>query len=227
MNTQNDAGAERLPQIVVFDDPVCPWCLLGLYRLDRAIERAGLQDSVEIVHQAFLLDPNTPEEGEDVVEMLTRKYGRAPDEAWDRIESEARKSGLEVDMRKQTWRYPSQKAQVLIQLARGMRVQHPIAIDLGRACYLEGEDISSDEVLVEIGTRHGLAEEVIRTAISVPENIAAVERMAQEAIGIGVNAVPVFLFDRHFSANGAQPDAFFDAALKKMMELGTEDVKSA
>ena len=214
-------------QIVIFDDPVCPWCLLGLHRLDRAIERAGLQNQLDIVHQAFLLDPSTPAEGEDVVEMLERKYGRKPDEMWDRIEGEARSSGLELDMRKQTWRVPSQKAQVLIQLARGLTVQHAIAVDLGHACYLEGRDISDDDVLVEIGTRHGLAEEVVRTAIGVPENLQAVEKMAQEAVAIGVSAVPVFLFDQHFSANGAQPDAFFDAALKKMLEMGEEGAKSA
>lgn len=216
-----------MPQIVIFDDPVCPWCLLGLYRLDQAIVRAGLSGQLDIVHQAFLLDPSTPEEGEDVVEMLERKYGRKPDEMWDRIETEARSSGLDLDMRKQTWRAPSQKAQVLIQLARGLTVQHAIAVDLGHACYLEGRNISDDDVLVEIGMRHGLAEEVVRTAISVPENLQAVEKMAREAVSIGVSAVPVFLFDQHFSANGAQPDAFFDAALKKMLEMGEEDSESA
>jgi len=84
----------KLLKIDVFTDIVCPWCLVGSARLDKAL--VALPGDVEVVveNHPFYLDPTVPPEGVDVGEMLRAKYGRDPRELWARVESEAAKAGI-------------------------------------------------------------------------------------------------------------------------------------
>src|SRR5690606_22258719 len=133
--------------IDLFSDPVCPWCLVGLARLNAALSELPDDVGVEIMHHPFLLDASAPLDGEDVAEMLTRKYGRDPSEMWDRLEAEAARSGIDLDMRKQKIRYPSQRAQALIAAAASKGTQHELAVAIGHACYLDARNISDPDVL--------------------------------------------------------------------------------
>ncbi len=139
-------------KIDIFSDPVCPWCLVGLRRLDNAIARLENGAVIGIVHHPFLLDANTPKEGEDVVEMLTRKYGQLPDDMWDRLENEAKLSGLELDMRKQN---PSQRALALIMAAEKKGTQHDLARAISHKCYIEGQNIADPDVLQNLALAYG------------------------------------------------------------------------
>lgn len=207
--------ADQSISISVFSDPVCPWCLVGLHRLDAALERAGLTDGVEIVHQPFLLDANTPEGGEDVVEMLKRKYGRAPDEMWDRLDSEAKASGLDLDMRKQTRRDPSVGAHILIQMAQGSPLQHKVAVEIGRACYVDALNISDPQVLAGLGAKLGIDAENIVNSVTDLKNQEGIKLAASKAAEMGVSGVPLFVFNNEFALSGCQQDGVFDDALKK------------
>ena len=47
-------------QIEVWSDFACPWCALGLYRLDAARRAFEHGDEVTVVHRSFELDPRRP-----------------------------------------------------------------------------------------------------------------------------------------------------------------------
>jgi len=208
-----DAATDGGFRIDVFSDPVCPWCLVGLTRLDNALERAGAASEARILHHPFLLDTDVPEEGQNVVEVLTRKYGREPFEMWDRLEVEAQNSGLELDMRKQATRHPSQKAQVLIQAAAHRGTQHELARDMSHAVYMDARNIADDEVLVELGKKHGLSDSEIRSLIGADEPVKQVEEAARQAAEAGISGVPFFIFNNAFSVSGAQPESVFDQCI--------------
>ncbi len=207
----------------IFSDPVCPWCLVGLARLDAAMDRArerlGGALEFSIVHHPFLLDAATPEEGEDVAEMLRRKYGAPPDAMWDRLEVEAGSVGIDLDMRKQKRRVPSQKALVLIVAAGKKGTQHALARDVSAACYLEARDISDVDVLVELGARHGFEAEEVRQLLEDGERIRDVEKQAAQAREAGIRGVPFFVLDDMLSLSGAQPDDVFDKALDRALSM--------
>src|SRR5256885_895139 len=95
-------------QIDVFADVVCPWCFVGQERLERVL--AGLGHPARVTHHTFMLDPNTPPEGDEISARLRRKYGVPPEQLWARLEAEARKSGLDLDLSKQRWSYPTARA---------------------------------------------------------------------------------------------------------------------
>ncbi len=210
--------------IDIFSDPVCPWCLVGLARLDQAL--AGLDESnqIGITHHPFLLDANTPKEGEDVVAMLKRKYGRAPDEMWDRLEQEAKTCGLSLNMRKQKMRYPSQKALALIMAAKedtengekGLR-QHNLARAISHACYMDGLNIADDGVLGDIALAHGFEAQEVFDVLSDEQAIAEVEKGARWAPQAGITGVPYFIFNNKFALSGAQPLSVFEEALQRAL----------
>ena len=44
-------------QIEVWSDFACPWCALGLARLDAALQTFEHADEIAVVHRSFELDP--------------------------------------------------------------------------------------------------------------------------------------------------------------------------
>lgn len=204
-------------QIAVVSDPVCPWCLLGLHRLDGAIARLEGPKAVQLFYLPFLLDSHTPKQGVDVRAMLMQKYGRAPDEMWDRLEREAELGGLALDMRAQTRRYPSQPALAVISAARSIGADYALGRDIGRAYYLEGRDIADPEVLAELAVAHGLVAETARAAALDEAAHAQVETEAAALSQQGVNGVPMFLFADKFALSGAQPEHVFDKVLADLL----------
>lgn len=208
-------------KIDLFSDPVCPWCLVAIHRFDKVVAALGL--SVDVEHHPYLLDPHALMKGEDMVEMLKRKYGRDPYEAWDRVEQEAKSSGLELDMRKQKVRYASQPAQALIAAAREKGTQHATAKALGDAYYLEAENIADADVLVKIATAHGFDADEARQVVTDEARWKVIERAAADASSQGIQGVPFFVFAQKYALSGAQPEDVVTRAL----EAALEDTKSA
>src|SRR3954454_23944035 len=123
----------KILKIDVFTDFVCPWCIVGSARLDRAI--AALPDDIEVVvdNHPFYLDPNTPADGVVVAEMLAERYGKDPSEMWQRVESEARNAGVELDLSRQPRMFPTKKAHTITRLAKPLGVQHELANAIANA----------------------------------------------------------------------------------------------
>lgn len=210
-------------KIDLFSDPVCPWCLVAIHRLDKAIVALGEGVAVDIEHHSYLLDPHAPMKGEDVVEMLKRKYGRDPYEAWDRVEQEARGSGLDLDMRKQKTRYASQPAQALIAAAREKGTQHETAKALGEAYYLTAENIADADVLVRIATTHGFDADEARQIVTDEARWKVIENAAADASSQGIQSVPFFVFAQKYALSGAQPED----VVMRTFEAALEDAKNA
>jgi len=201
-------------KIEIFSDPACPWCLLGLHRLDRALETLPAAVRAQIIHYPYFLDPAAPVEGEDVAEMLRRKYGRDPGEMWDRLEAEAAKSGIALDMRKQTQRYATQRAQSLIAAAAQKGTQHALARAIGDAYYLEGRNIADPEVLVPLAMQHGFSDEEARSVLGDAALKSRLEGLAADASAQGVRGVPFFVVGQAYALSGAQPEAVFVETLQ-------------
>ena len=71
----SELAAEAAPiEIDFVADLACPWCFLGLVRLDRA--RAMRPDfPVRVRWRPFLLNPQLPPDGMDRADYVRRKFG--------------------------------------------------------------------------------------------------------------------------------------------------------
>jgi predicted DsbA family dithiol-disulfide isomerase len=205
----------KLLKIDVFTDVVCPWCLVGSARLDKAI--ADLPDDIEVVveNHPFYLDPNTPAEGVVVADMLREKYGREPKEMWARVEGEARKAGVELDLSQQPRMFPTKKAHTITRLAKPLGIQHELANAIANAYFLDHRQINDDNVLADIAVEYGFDRGDAIDAMNDEHELAITEQLATDAAAQGIRGVPFFVFGEKYALSGAQPDEVFQRALQQ------------
>lgn len=205
-------------KIDVFTDVVCPWCVVGSARLDAAI--AKLPDDIDVIveNHPFYLDANTPAEGVVVADMLREKYGKDPREMWARVEGEARKAGVELDLSKQPRMFPTKKAHTITRLAKPLGIQHELANAIANAYFLEHRQINDDNVLADIAVEFGFDRGDALDAMNDEHELAITEQMAKDAAAQGIRGVPFFVFGEKYALSGAQPDELFDRALAQVIE---------
>ena len=208
----------KLLKIDVFTDVVCPWCLVGSARLDKAI--AALPDDIEVIveNHPFYLDPNTPAEGVVVADMLRQKYGREPKEMWERVESEARKAGIDLNLSQQPRMFPTKKVHTITRLAKPLGIQHELANAIANAYFLEHRQVNDDNVLADIAVEYGFDRGDAIDAMNDENELDITEQLATDAAAQGIRGVPFFVFGEKYALSGAQPDEVFARALAQTIE---------
>ena len=202
-------------QIDLFADVVCPWCFVGSERLERVL--AGLGRPARVTHHPFLLDPGTPAGGTDIPALLRRKYGVPPEQLWARLEAEARKSELELDLSKQRWSYPTARAHTLIRHAAAKGTQRALVRALYRANFQEARNINDIAVLAEVAAPHGFASDEVSRLTADERELGETREEALAAAAAGVDGVPLFVFGERIAVAGAPPENLLRAAIEKAL----------
>jgi predicted DsbA family dithiol-disulfide isomerase len=201
--------------IEVFIDVVCPWCFVGTERLERVLESLELPATVR--HHPFFLDPNTPREGQNIPEMLRRKYGAEdPRPLWARVEAQARSAGITLDLSKQATIYPTARAHTLIRHAGPRGSQRALVRQLFRSYFLDARNIDDPAVLAEIAGAHGFSVEEATSLVSDAGEIDVTRRQAGEAVVGGIRGVPFFVLGEQLAISGAQPEQVFRDAIARV-----------
>jgi predicted DsbA family dithiol-disulfide isomerase len=206
--------------IDVVSDVVCPWCFIGLRRLEEAIalwaERHP-ETPVTVAWHAFQLNPDLPRTGVDRKTYLEQKFGgpaRAR-EIYARVEAAGREAGIAFDFDRIRVQPNTQQAHRLIAWASQRGRGTPLVEALFRAYFLEGQDFTDDARLANAAAEAGLERDAAMAFLAsdeLSEDVASDESVARQ---IGVQGVPFFIFDRRLAASGAQPA---DALLAAMEE---------
>jgi predicted DsbA family dithiol-disulfide isomerase len=185
-------------------DLACPWCYLGLVRLDRAREMRP-DRTVRVRWRPFFLNPGLPPEGMDRATYVRRKFGTDASHVYRRIEDAGRADGVTFAFERMPRTPNTLLAHRLILLAEERGKADAVVRALFRALFQEGQDVGRAEVLVAIAEQAGLdaaeAREFLRgarLAREVDEAHARAERM-------GIRGVPVFIVDGEHAITGAQP----------------------
>jgi len=217
-----EAKVEKKPlQIDLFADVVCPWCFVGSERLERVIaELAGSPASgrpVVVTHHPFFLNPKTPPEGDDIPAMLRRKYGVPPERLWARLEAEARKSDLELDLSKQRWSYPTARAHTLIRAAAAKGTQRALVRALYSAYFQQALNIHDTSVLAEVAAPHGFDADEVARLTADETALAETHEEARAAAAAGIDGVPFFVFGERLAVAGAQREAVLRSAIEQAL----------
>ena len=203
----------KLLKIDVFTDVVCPWCLVGSARLDKALATLPADVDVVVENHAFYLDPSVPPEGVDVGEMLRAKYRRDPREMWARVESEAQRAGITLDLSRQPRMFNTAKAHTITRLSKANGNQHELANAIASAYFLDYRQINDDNVLADIAVEFGWDRGDALDAMNDETELATTEQLATGAAQQGIRGVPFFVFGEKYALSGAQPDEVFERAL--------------
>jgi predicted DsbA family dithiol-disulfide isomerase len=200
--------------IAIFSDVICPWCLIGKRRLERALEQAGLAGAAAIEWLPFELNPDMPPEGMARAEYRARKFGAARAAALDaQMRSTGIAEGIDFAFDRMERTPNTRRAHMLIAHAQQRGRGDPVVDALFTAYFEEALDIGDELVLVSIAKKVGLDPQEVRAALSDHElraDVIAGERRAGE---LGISGVPFFIVDHAWAVSGAQPTAAWLEAL--------------
>ena len=201
-------GGEQQPPIDVdlIADLACPWCYIGLARLDRA--RAMRPDwPVRLRWWPFLLNPSLPPEGMDRSAYLRAKFGgdEAARQVYRRIVESAQGDGIAFAFERMKRTPNTILAQRLILLAEQQDRGEELIRLLFRALFEQGRDIGHLETLLELAAMAGLERTAAEAFLRSQEQAKEIVTAHQRAERLGVRGVPVFVVDREQAIAGAQP----------------------
>lgn len=194
----------RLPAELVFD-LVCPWCFIGLRRLDRTLARRP-DVRLDLGFRPFLLNPEMPRGGLPRAEYLTRKYGG--EERARRLHAAitevARQEGLVLRLDLVARTPASLDAHRLVRFAARQGLAREAVEALFSAYFQEGRDIGDAGELAAIGTAIGLPLAETRRFLAGPDEADAVAAENLRAHRMGINGVPCLVLAGRHAISGAQ-----------------------
>jgi predicted DsbA family dithiol-disulfide isomerase len=201
------AGQHQPPiEVDLIADLACPWCYIGLVRLDRA--RALRPDwPVRLQWWPYLLNPTLPPEGMDRAAYLRAKFGgdAAARQVYRRIVESAQDDGIAFAFERMPRTPNTILAQRLVLLAEQQgRGEDMIRVLFG-ALFEQGRDIGHLATLVELAEKAGLDRAAAAAFLRSQEQAQEVLLAHQRAERLGVRGVPVFVVDREQAITGAQP----------------------
>jgi len=202
-------------QIEVISDVVCPWCYIGKRRLEAALQalrQRGGAPEVEVTWLPFQLNPDMPDDGIDRAEYLRRKFGGDATQIYQRVSAVGQSVGIPFDFARVQRQPNTLAAHQLIALARAHGSQDAIVERLFRAYFLEGADLTREDVLVQLAVEVGLDAQAARAELRDAARRNAVRDEDASARSMGVEGVPFFVFDRRLAVSGAhEPEVLIQA----------------
>jgi len=198
---------EPLPiEVGLIADLACPWCYLGLVRLDRArAMRPGL--SVRLRWWPFFLNPHMPPEGMDRQAYLRAKFGGDANAktVYARIRESGRGDGVDFAFERMPRTPNTLLAQRLILLAEQEGVGDAMIRSLFQALFVDGHNIGDPEQLIALAAAAGLDQGEVESYLASDQGESEVVAGHRRAEALGVRGVPVFVVGQEHAIAGAQP----------------------
>lgn len=194
-------------EIEIWSDFACPWCVLGVYRLDAARAQFAHADEITVRHRAFELDPRAPaQRPQSMQEMLEIKYGMSP--AQVRAGHE-RLTGMGAEV---GFAFHFDRIQLgntfdahrLAQAARGTAAEGGLVKGLFGAYFTEGRLLSDPDTLRDVAAAAGLDDGIVTAVLERGTEADAVRSDEAAAQELGVTGVPHFLINGAWAVPGAQ-----------------------
>ena len=199
----------RRLSIIAYSDYVCPWCHIGLQRIDQLQQELP----VDVEWRPFELHPETPRDGANLVGRLGSS-ARAAAYAHN-ILNLARDSGLEMQM--PTVVANSHLALEAAEFAREHGGFGPYHRALFRAYFEEQRDVGDPDVLCELARECGVDDQGLRQALAEGRYAGRIDEITAEARANEVVSMPTFVFDGNFQLVGAQDYAVFASITSRLL----------
>ena len=200
-------------------DVACPWCAVGLWSLEQALERLDGRFPVELRFEPFELNPAMPPEGEDATEHLSRKYG-APPEQLAKSRAVLRERGAAVGFtfgdRPRIWNtFDAHRLLHWAGLQPG-EAQSKLKHALLTAYHARAENPGARDVLLRAAAESGLDGERAAAILDSDEFAAEVRERERHWQQLGIHSVPAVIIDDRHLISGGQPPEVFERALAQI-----------
>jgi predicted DsbA family dithiol-disulfide isomerase len=202
LNTKN----ERVLQLQIVSDVICPWCFIGKRSLDKAINILAEQGiDVQIDWLPYQLNPEMPAAGMDRKEFRSKRFGWDTALAMDaRAVDAGRRVGAEFNYQIQTRTPNTVAAHALVKLARsegGAELQARVVEGLFAGYFTHGKDTGDHDTLEQIAVAAGMAPGAVQRSLS---GHADIRKLDAKVKSMGLNGVPSYLVDGRLFFSGSQ-----------------------
>lgn len=194
--------------IEMVSDLVCPWCWLGLRRIEAAIARTP-DIKVQLLFRPYELDPTIPAEGVDYKEYMgSRVTSPEGKERMAMMRQALVDYGNAEDIPYRfdaiTHRPNSFDAHRLVRWAQGQGKGAAAKEALFRAYFNEARDIGSHDVLVDVARSIDLAPEIVADLLKTGADVEATRQEANIFREMGISGVPTYIANRRVAVQGAE-----------------------
>lgn len=213
-------------RIDIVSDVVCPWCIIGFKRLERALSHLDESIDAEIHWHPFELNPAMGQEGQNLREHLHDKYGtteKASIAARETLTQLGREVGFKFNFYDGMKIYNTRKAHQVLMWAQSEHKQFELEMALFDAYFSAAKDISDTRVLVECAQSVGLDADVATNVINDESWAEAVASTEQQWLEAGINAVPAIIINRKHLISGAQTTELLISALLQITQSEDSD----
>jgi predicted DsbA family dithiol-disulfide isomerase len=194
--------------IEMVSDLVCPWCWLGLRRIEAAIARTP-DIKVQLLFRPYELDPTIPAAGVDYKEYMgSRVSSPEGKERMAMMRQALVDYGTAEDIPYRfdavTRRPNSFDAHRLVRWAQGQGKGAAAKEALFRAYFNEARDIGSHEVLVDVARSIDLDPEIVADLLKSGADVEATRQEANIFREMGISGVPTYIANRRVAVQGAE-----------------------
>ena len=194
--------------IDMVSDVVCPWCIIGYERLQKAI--AQLDDiEVTIQFHPFELNPNMPQEGQDVREHIMEKYGLTPaqsDQNRKQLIDAGASVGFKFDYFDGMRMANTFNAHQVLHYAGENGKQEALKLRLFAAYFSERRNVNDIDVLVNEAVSVGLNEQEVSELLANQTYADVVREHENLWLQRGIQSVPTFVIGNSGVAGAQDPE---------------------
>jgi len=210
-------------RIDIVSDVVCPWCIIGLKQVEKALVLVDRDIAAETYWHPFELNPNMPPEGEDTAEHIARKYGSTPEQSRanrQRLSDIGNSVGFAFNYGDGMRIYNTFNAHKLLTIfgsERGWRAQTALKMALFTAYFQDRRDVSDIDVLCDIAEAQGMDRAAAAAWINDAALTATVRAEMAYWTDQNTTGVPAIIFDQKFMVPGAQSSDVFADVINKVL----------
>ena len=207
-----ESGVEASLKIDVVSDIVCPWCFIGKRKLEVALAELDKSEpalGVELRWHPFQLNPDLPADGISRASYVERKFGGAERAAqvYARVTDAGEAVGIPFRFDRIERQPNTLDGHRLIAWAQRQRDATPLVERLFSAFFLEGRRMDDRDELARVAAESGWSREDALAMLDSRAMHEEVQNESREALDVGIQGVPFFIFNGSIAVSGAQDPA--------------------
>jgi protein disulfide-isomerase len=195
-------------KIAIWSDIACPYCYIGKRKLEIALDKFPHKDNIDLEWHSYELDPELPKKATDqtIYSYFAQKFDMSEEEARvseGKVAELAKEVGLNYDFDKLIVANTSDALR-LVKLANESGLATEAEEILFDAYFVKGLDISSQNVLVQLGTQIGLKEADILSLLSSDKYIADIKKDIEYSENeYDLEYIPFYIFNNRQIVQGS------------------------
>jgi len=211
-------------KIDVVSDVACPWCYVGMKRLENAIQQWKGQP-IEIEWHPYQLDPTISKKGIDRITYLENKFGdlERTKPMTDAISDAGETLGITFNFGDQWLAVNTLPLHQLLHVAGQEGFKTVLKERFFKAYFDENLHLNSIEVLSKIMKEYNWDKEKVERVISDDSIAYAVTQEIKHYQQRGVSSVPFFIINDKYGISGAQSSDTFLQAFEQVTTIKVKD----